>query len=166
MIRLLPLIGLALSMLPVASGAAPAYPSAIGAASLAGGWKMDQPILLTSPNGRQANGAPQCLFQQEGTTLTGGCKLAGDGEGPVTGKVIGRHVEFQWRFAFCGPPKTKAKAKAPATTYGDRFVTTGFKGELGTDNVLHGNYQSRPGGDWDKSFLAKKSQPDMHAGCL
>jgi beta-lactamase regulating signal transducer with metallopeptidase domain len=126
--------------------------------NMTGSWNFRYPVGLRSPSGRPAGGVPICQFIQTGDRLTGTCKILWVGAGPVTGKVDGRHVEFQWNFSFCPEIITPE--------YSSRFAVTRFRGDFDERNVLHGGYQSWMQVGWTRTFFAAATaSPDEDVPC-
>lgn len=127
---------------------------------MSGSWNMRFPVVLKSPDGRPAWGVPICVFRQDGNQLSGACKIIDWGRGPITGTVNGRHVEWQWNFQFCTLFGMKS-----ARLYSDQFAVTKFRGELDSNNILHGRYQSSMQLGWNRVFFAHAAAPDPMPGC-
>jgi hypothetical protein len=131
-------------------------------AELTGSWNMQHPVVLRSPDGRPAAGVPVCQFQQAGTQLNGACKITDGGEGPITGTIDGRHVEWHWKFTFCLYP---SGTRHSAQLYSDQFADATFRGDLDDNNVLAGDYRSSMQVGWTRVFFAKREPPDSRPAC-
>ncbi len=150
--RLLMIAGVTLIAAATAAKADDAKPATgATAADLTGTWNMRFPVVVRSPGGRPARGVPVCSLQQAGNQLSGTCKIADRGEGPVTGTVDGRHFELKWNFKFY--PYIRPHT-SPAND--DLFAVTTFKGELDSATALHGRYQSEAQQGWNRAFRADK----------
>jgi hypothetical protein len=129
---------------------------------LSGSWDMQHTVVLKSPDGRRAAGVPICQFQQSGNQLSGACKITDRGEGPITGTIDGRHVEWQWKFIFCLYPSGTHRS---ARLYSDQFADTTFRGDLDANNVIGGAYRSSMQVGWTRTFFAKREAPDLRPAC-
>jgi hypothetical protein len=148
--RFATMIGVVLITAMSAAKAEDAKPAAGGpAADLTGTWNMRFPIVVRSPGGRPARSVPICVLQQTGNQLSGTCKIADRGEGPITGTIGGQHVELKWNFKFY--PYMRAHF-APAAD--DLFAITTFRGDLDTDTTMRGQYQSKFQQGWNRVFSA------------
>jgi hypothetical protein len=127
--------------------------------NLNGTWNMEYSITIRSPSGRPAKGVPICDLAQSGNSLAGTCKIIDAGGGPIRGSVDGRHIQFQWNFSFCPP------VGGSLPEYGSRYAVTRFKGELGSDGVLHGHYQSYLEPGWNRVFFASSAAADDRVPC-
>jgi hypothetical protein len=154
--RLATMVGMALISAMTAAKAEDAKPAATApvagpAADLTGTWNMRFPIVIRSPGGRPTRGVPVCVLQQAGNQLSGACRIADSGEGPVTGSVDGKHVELKWDFRFY--PNMRARFSHADD---DMFAITTFRGDLETDTALRGRYQSQFQQGWNRVFTADK----------